>query len=165
MITRAELQGPTDLNVEAVQEVFAAPRVVLADALALHTKAKSVLWHMSGSHSRDYHLMFDEQSDQIFPITDDTAERTRKTSGMATRSAGQIAREQRILDDAGYVDLRYLLAELRSDSPQLTKERRRVHQLCDGYGDVEAAGLLENRIDEAEERAWLLYEAPTDPHV
>ena len=159
-MTRAELQSPTDLKANAIRDVPAALRALLADVFALYLKTKNFHWHMSGSHFRDYHLMLDEQSDQIFAITDDIAERARKIGGTAIRSTGQIAREQRILDnDADYVEPQDMLAELRSDNQQLTAEMRRVHELCDDYGDVATASLLENWIDEAERRVWFLHEA------
>jgi starvation-inducible DNA-binding protein len=159
-MTRAELQSPTDLETSAIRDVPAALRALLADVFALYLKTKNFHWHMSGSHFRDYHLMLDEQSDQIFAITDDIAERARKIGGTAIRSIGHISREQRILDnDADYVDPQDMLAELRSDNQQLTSEMRRVHELCDEYGDVATASLLENWIDEAERRVWFLYEA------
>jgi starvation-inducible DNA-binding protein len=167
MMVRAELASPTDLKADATRDVAAALRALLADVFALYLKTKNFHWHMSGSHFRDYHLMLDEQSDQIFAITDDIAERARKIGGATLRSTGQIAREQRILDnDADYVDPQDMLAELRSDNQQLTSEMRRVHELCDEYGDVATASLLENWIDEAERRVWFLYEAArSGPHA
>ena len=120
-MTRAELQSPTDLKANAIRDVPAALRALLADVFALYLKTKNFHWHMSGSHFRDYHLMLDEQSDQIFAITDDIDERARKIGGTTIRSTGHIAREQRILDnDADYVDPQDMLAELRSDNQQLT---------------------------------------------
>jgi starvation-inducible DNA-binding protein len=166
-MTRAELQSPTDLKANAIRDVPAALRALLADVFALYLKTKNFHWHMSGSHFRDYHLMLDEQSDQIFAITDDIAERARKIGETAIRSIGHISREQRILDnDADYVDPQDMLAELRSDNQQLTSEMRRVHELCDEVGDVATASLLENWIDEAERRVWFLYEAArTSPNA
>ncbi|WP_426614436.1 Dps family protein [Bradyrhizobium sp. McL0616] len=158
-MTKADLQSPTDLGANANRDVPAALRALLADVFALYLKTKNFHWHVSGSHFRDYHLMLDEQADQIFAMTDDIAERARKIGGTTLRSIGQIAREQRILDnDAEYVDPQDMLAELRSDNQQLTREMRRVHELCDEYGDVATASLLENWIDETERRIWFLYE-------
>jgi starvation-inducible DNA-binding protein len=165
-MTRAELQSPTDLKTGANRDIPAALRALLADVFALYLKTKNFHWHMSGPHFRDYHLLLDEQADQIFAMTDDIAERARKIGGTTLRSIGQIAREQRILDnDAEYVDPQDMLAELRSDNQQLTREMRRVHELCDEYGDVATASVLENWIDEAERRVWFLYEsARSGPH-
>lgn len=164
--SRAELKTPTDMKANAVRDVPAALRALLADVFALYLKTKNFHWHMSGSHFRDYHLLLDEQSDQIFAMTDDIAERARKIGGTALRSIGQIAREQRILDnDADYVDPQDMLAELRSDNQQLTMEMRHVHELCDEYGDVATASLLENWIDQTERRVWFLYESGRNgPH-
>ncbi|MET4603175.1 starvation-inducible DNA-binding protein [Bradyrhizobium sp. JR4.1] len=158
-MTKADLQSPTDLGANANRDVPAALRALLADVFALYLKTKNFHWHVSGRHFRDYHLMLDEQAEQIFAMTDDIAERARKIGGTTLRSIGQIAREQRILDnDADYVDPQDMLAELRSDNQQLTREMRRVHELCDEYGDVATASLLENWIDETERRIWFLYE-------
>jgi starvation-inducible DNA-binding protein len=158
--TRPELQGPTDLGANATRDISAALRGLLADVFALYMKTKNFHWHMSGPHFRDYHLLLDEQSDQIFAMTDEVAERARKIGGTTLRSTGQIAREQRILDnDADYVDPQDMLAELRSDNQQLVREMRQVHELCDEYRDVATASLIENWIDEAERRVWFLYEA------
>jgi len=166
-MTRAELQNPTDLKTGANRDIPAALRALLADVFALYLKTKNFHWHMSGPHFRDYHLLLDEQADQIFAMTDDIAERARKIGGTTLRSIGHIAREQRILDnDADYVDPLDMLAELRSDNQQLTREMRRVHELCDEYGDVATASLIENWIDEAERRVWFLYESGrTGPHA
>lgn len=158
-MTKADLQSPTDLGANANRDVPAALRALLADVFALYLKTKNFHWHVSGRHFRDYHLLLDEQADQIFAMTDDIAERARKIGGTTLRSIGQIAREQRILDnDADYVDPQDMLAELRSDNQQLTREMRRVHELCDEYGDIATASLLENWIDETERRVWFLYE-------
>ncbi len=160
VVVRPALQGPTDLKANAVRDIPAALRALLADVFALYLKTKNFHWHMSGSHFRDYHLLLDEQSDQIFAMTDEIAERARKIGGTTLRSIGHIAREQRILDnDADFVDPQDMLAELRSDNQQLTSEMRRVHELCDEYGDVATASVLENWIDETERRVWFLYEA------
>ncbi len=138
----------------------AALRALLADVFALYLKTKNFHWHMSGPHFRDYHLLLDEQSAQIFAITDDIAERARKIGGTTLRSIGHIAREQRILDnDADYVEPRRHARELRDDNQQLVREMRRVHELCEEQGDVATASVLENWIDEAERRTWFLYEA------
>jgi starvation-inducible DNA-binding protein len=158
--TRPELQGPTDLGADATRDISAALRALLADVFALYLKTKNFHWHMSGPHFRDYHLLLDEQSDQILAMTDEVAERARKIGGTTLRSTGQIAREQRILDnDADYVDPQDMLAELGSDNQQLTREMRQVHNLCDEYGDVATASLIENWIDESERRIWFLYES------
>ena len=166
-MTKADIQTPTDLGANANRDIPAALRALLADVFALYLKTKNFHWHISGPHFRDYHLMLDEQSEQIFAMTDDIAERARKIGGTTLRSIGQIAREKRILDnDADYVDPQDMLAELRSDNQQLTREMRRVHELCDEYGDVATASLLENWIDETERRIWFLYESGrTGPHA
>ena len=156
---KAPLQTPTDLGSNASRDITAALNILLADMFALYMKTKNFHWHVSGPHFRDYHLMFDEQADQIFATTDDIAERVRKVGGLTLHSIGEIARLKRLPDnDADYVDPRDMLAELRSDNQQLTREMRRVHELCDEYGDVATASLLENWIDEAERRVWFLYE-------
>ncbi|MDI4233461.1 DNA starvation/stationary phase protection protein [Bradyrhizobium sp. 31Argb] len=158
--TRPELQSPTDLKADATRDISAALSALLADVFALYLKTKNFHWHMSGRHFRDYHLLLDEQSDQIFAMTDPIAERARKIGGTTIRSIGQVSRQQRILDnDADYVDPQDMLAELGSDNQQLTREMRQVHNVCDEYGDVATASLLENWIDETERRTWFLYEA------
>jgi starvation-inducible DNA-binding protein len=123
-------------------------------------KTKNFHWHVSGPHFRDYHILLDEQADQIFATTDDIAERVRKIGGTTLRSVGQIGRLQRILDnDADFVSAADMLAELREDNKQLTASLRETHGLCDEHGDVATASLLENWIDEAERRTWFLFEA------
>src|SRR6201991_3665400 len=157
---KAALKTPSSFGENAVKDLSGALNELLADIFAIYLKTKNFHWHVSGPHFRDYHLLLDEQSDQIFAMTDDIAERARKIGGTTLRSIGHIAREQRILDNDGdYVDPQYMLAELRSDSQQLTSEMRRVHELCDEYGDVATASVLENWIDETERRVWFLYEA------
>jgi starvation-inducible DNA-binding protein len=156
----APLDTPTDLKVNAVRDISGALNILLADMFALYLKTKNFHWHVSGPHFRDYHLLLDEQADQIFATTDAIAERVRKIGGMTLRSIGQIGRLQRILDnDADFVTPPDMLAELRDDNKQLTAHMREVHDLCGEGQDVATASLLEVWIDEAERRTWFLFEA------
>jgi starvation-inducible DNA-binding protein len=132
---------------------------VLADVFALYVKTKNFHWHMSGPHFRDYHLMLDDQGEQIFNMTDDIAERVRKIGGTTIRSIGQIARLQRISDnDADYVEPQDMLAELREDNQTLISKLREAHDVCDEHNDVATASLIENWIDQTERRHWFLFE-------
>lgn len=159
ILRNEELGTPTDLSEDAVRDISAALRTLLADTFALYLKTKNYHWHMSGSHFRDYHLLLDEQSDQIFAMTDPIAERGRKIGGSTIHSIGEIKRLQRLLDnDEPYVTPRDMLAELHGDNKQLVSEMRRTHELCDQYNDVATASLIEVWIDETERRAWFLYE-------
>ena len=154
------LGTPTDLKSNAVGDISGALRILLADVFALYIKTKNFHWHMSGSHFRDYHLMLDEQSEQIFAMTDDIAERARKIGGTTIRSIGQISKLKRVLDnDAEFVTPLDMLAELRDDNKQLTAHMRELHGLTDEHGDVATTSLLENWIDETERRTWFLFES------
>jgi starvation-inducible DNA-binding protein len=143
----------------AVEEISSALTMILADMFALYLKTKNFHWHVSGPHFRDYHVLLDEQSAQIFAATDTMAERVRKIGGTTLRSIGHVARLQRIADDdKEYVDPQDMLAELLDDNRQLVINLRSSHALCDEWGDVASASLIENWIDEAEHRAWILKE-------
>jgi starvation-inducible DNA-binding protein len=156
----APLKTPTDLKPNAIQEVSGALNVLLADMLALYLKTKNFHWHVSGPHFRDYHLLLDEQADQIFATTDAIAERVRKIGGTTVRSIGHVSRLQRVLDnDADFVTPMDMLAELRDDNKQLAANLRETHGLCDEHDDVASASLIEVWIDEAERRTWFLFEA------
>ena len=157
---RAPLHSPTALGTEARRDIGGGLAALLADSFALYLKTKNFHWHMSGPHFRDYHLMLDEQSDQIFAMTDPLAERARKLGGTTLRSIGDIARHQRLLDnDAPFVTPQDMLAELREDNLRIVDFMRATHGMCDGYGDVATASLLEVWIDESERRAWFLFES------
>ena len=161
LIIQTETLGtPTDLGSDAVRDISGALNALLADMFALYVKTKNFHWHVSGPHFRDFHLLLDEQADQIFATTDPIAERVRKIGGTTLRSIGQIAAQKRLLDnDAAFVTPLDMLAELREDNKQLTAEMRRTHDLCDEHKDVATASLLEVWIDEAERRTWFLFEA------
>jgi starvation-inducible DNA-binding protein len=159
-VVAEQLGTPSGLGREAVREISGALSLLLADTFALYLKTKNFHWHMSGPHFRDYHLLLDEQGDQLFAMTDPIAERARKLGGTTLRSIGQIARQQRLADnDADYVDAQDMLSELREDNTRLAAAMRETHGLCDRHGDVATASLLEVWIDETERRAWFLYEA------
>jgi starvation-inducible DNA-binding protein len=159
MLRKTSLATPTTLSEKAVGDISAALTLLLADVFALYLKTKNFHWHMSGRHFRDYHLMFDEQGDQLFAMTDPVAERVRKIGGTTIRSIGQISRLQRIADnEANCVAPLDMIAVLREDNAALTRIMREVHLLCDDAGDVATASLLENWIDETEKRTWFLFE-------
>src|ERR1700757_3854812 len=159
VLKSASLQTPTDLTPDAVKDISGALNILLADMFALYLKTKNFHWHVSGPHFRDYHLLLDEQGEQIFATTDAIAERVRKIGGTTLRSIGHINRLKRVLDnDADYVTPKDMLAELRDDNKELTARMRETHDLCDEHGDVPSTSLLENWIDEAERRTWFLFE-------
>jgi starvation-inducible DNA-binding protein len=152
-------ETPTDLSGDAVAEISEVLRHLLADVFALYLKTKNFHWHMSGKHFRDYHLLLDEQSEQIFSMTDDIAERARKIGGLTLRSIGDIARHQRLSDnDKSGVTPIEMLTELSDDNQKLNRFLRLAHGVCDGHNDFATASLIENWIDQTERRTWFLSE-------
>ena len=160
VLRTAPLATPTDLKPNAVRDRAGELNILLADMFGLYLKTKNFHWHVSGPHFRDYHLLLDEQGEQIFATTDAIAERVRKIGATTLRSIGHVSRLQRVQDnDADFVTPMDMLAELRDDNKQLTTRMREIHDLCDESGDVATASLLEVWIDEAERRTWFLFEA------
>lgn len=160
VLQTAPLATPTDLKQNAVRDLAGALNILLADMFGLYLKTKNFHWHVSGPHFRDFHLLLDEQAEQIFATTDDMAERVRKIGGTTVRSIGHVSRLQRIKDNnADFVTPMDMLAELRDDNKELVARMRETHGLCDEHGDVATASLLETWIDEAERRSWFLFEA------
>jgi starvation-inducible DNA-binding protein len=157
---RAPLATPTDLKKAATRDITGAMNAILADVFAIYMKTKNFHWHMSGPHFRDYHLLLDEQADQIYAMTDPIAERIRKLGGSTLRSIGDIARTQRVQDnDAKFVEPLDMLAELREDNKMLAARLREAHNVCDEHRDIATASLLEVWIDETERRTWFLFES------
>ena len=157
---KAPLATPTDLKAAATKDIAGAMNAILADVFALYVKTKNFHWHMSGPHFRDYHLLLDEQADQIFAMSDPIAERVRKIGGATLKSIGHIARAQRVQDnDAEYVEPLDMLAELREDNKMLAARLREAHNVCEEHRDVASASLIEVWIDETERRTWFLFEA------
>src|SRR5216110_3542936 len=155
----APLATPTDLTRSASKDISGAMNAILADVFALYLKTKNFHWHLSGRHFRDYHLLLDEQAEQLFAMTDPIAERIRKIGGLTLRSIGHISRTQRVLDnDAEYVDPSDIIAELAEDNKTLAAHLRESHNVCDEHRDVAAASLIEVWIDETERRTWFLSE-------
>ncbi len=160
----AALDTPTDLSHTAVKEISAALNGLLADAFALYLKTKNFHWHVSGPHFRDYHLLLDEQADQIFATTDELAERVRKVGGTTLRSIGDIAQHQSIKDnDSPFVAPNDMLRELTADNKAMAAAMRKAHQVADKHEDAATAGLLETFIDATERRTWFLFEACRSP--
>ena len=159
-LERRPLVTPTDLDANATKNIAGAMNAVLADVFALYMKTKNFHWHLSGPHFRDYHLLFDEQAEQLFAMTDPIAERIRKIGKSTIRSIGHIARTQRLLDNDGeYVEPEDMLAELMEDNKTLVARLREVHNVCEDGRDVATTSLVEVWIDETERRTWFLFEA------
>ena len=156
----APLDTPTDLSADAVSEISEQLNAILATTFALYLKTKNFHWHVSGPHFRDYHLLLDEQGEQIFASADDIAERVRKIGGTTLRSIGQISKLQGIEDnDESYVAPGDMLRELVADNKKVVEAMRVCHEVCDKHGDVATASILENFIDQAERRVWFMFEA------
>src|SRR5437763_14051548 len=147
----------TDLSRDAVVQISSELRQLLADVFALYLKTKNFHWHMSGPHFRDYHLLLDEQAEQIFAMTDDIAERARKIGGPTLHSISEISRQQRLKDNnEELVAPNDMLAELCTDNQQLTRSLRSTHEICEQHNDVATTSLVETWIDETERRTWFL---------
>jgi starvation-inducible DNA-binding protein len=160
---RVALETPTDLSPDAVEEISSSLRRLLADVFVLYLKTKNFHWHMSGRHFRDYHLLLDEHSEQIFAMTDEIAERARKIGGTTLHSISDITRHQRLKDNNDeVVSPKDMLAELCTDNQQLTRSLRSTHEVCEQHNDVATASLIENWIDETERRTWFLSEIVRD---
>jgi starvation-inducible DNA-binding protein len=154
------LATPTDLSGNAVAEIADAINRILADSFTLYLKTKNFHWHMSGPHFRDYHLMLDEQSDQIFAATDPLAERVRKLGAKTLLSIGHVQKLARLDDnDEDFVSPFDMLLELMEDNIAVAASMRKAHEICDEHKDVATASLLESFIDETERRTWFLFEA------
>jgi len=160
----APLHTPSDLGAEATKDIAGAMNAILADVFALYLKTKNFHWHMSGPHFRDYHLLLDEQGDQIFAMADPIAERVRKLGELTVHSIGHISRLQRVDDnDAEYVEPGDMIAELHEDNKELVSRLREAHNVCEEHEDVATASLIEVWIDETERRAWFLFETSRRP--
>jgi starvation-inducible DNA-binding protein len=158
--SKAQINNPDGFQSEKVRNISSVMNALLADVFALYIKTKNFHWHMSGPHFRDYHLLLDEQSEQIFNMTDDIAERVRKVGGVTIHSIGEIARLQRIHDnEENYVDPQEMLRELHRDNMSLVESMRAAHEVTDHAGDFATTSLIENWIDESERRAWFLFES------
>lgn len=156
----ADLKTPTDLSSNAAKSVKDALNTILADSFALYLKTKNFHWHVSGPHFRDYHLMLDEQAAQIFASTDDIAERVRKTGNVTLRSIGDIARHQTLKDnDKDFVAPEDMLKELRDDNLKLVEGLREAKDIADQAKDNATSAMIDNWTDDAERRAWFLFEA------
>jgi len=157
---KASLATPTDLKSNSAMNVADALNGILADSFALYFKTKNFHWHVSGPHFRDYHLMLDEQATAILGTTDVIAERVRKTGNTTLRSIGDISRRQSITDnDAEFVSAADMLAELRDDNLALVAKLREAKDVVDAAKDNATSGILDDWTDQAEQRAWFLFES------
>ena len=160
--TNTKLAVPNDLAEKSREHIAASINPLVADAFALYVKTKNFHWHLSGSHFRDYHLLFDEQAEQIFKMIDILAERVRKIGFGTILSIGHIARLQNVKDnDETFVEPEHMLKELMNDNKDYTKRMRAAHEVCEKGNDVATTSLLEIFIDETERRTWFLFETLT----
>ena len=156
----AQLATPTDLKSNQLSSVADALNSALADCFALFLKTKNFHWHVSGPHFRDYHLLLDDQAAQIFGVTDAIAERVRKTGNVTLRSIGDVSRRQTVKDnDQEFVSAADMLSELRDDNLKLVESFRNVKELAEVAKDNATSGIVDEWTDQAEERAWFLFEA------
>lgn len=154
-----ELETPNDLPDAASRKVTAALNTLVSDTFVLFIKTKNFHWHVSGQHFRDYHLMFDEQADQISATIDELAERVRKIGGTTIRSLGNIIKLATLEEnDRDFVPPADMMAELIADHRKLVAEMRKAHGIANDCDDVATASLLETFIDGAERRLWFLFE-------
>ncbi len=154
-----KLATPSDLNDNGREKIAESINPLVADAFALYVKTKNFHWHLSGRHFRDYHLLFDEQADQIFAMIDVLAERIRKLGKTTIRSIGHIGSLQNIQDDDGaFVEPEKMLQILMKDNQEFAARMRAAHKVCEEYNDIATASILEVFIDETERRTWFLFE-------
>lgn len=161
MINPSVVAAPTrsDIDARASAAVADALKVILANSFAIYLKTKNFHWHVSGPFFRDYHLLLDEQATEILAAVDPIAERARKTGNTTIRSIGDITRHQTIKDnDAEFVTPQEMIAELWADNLHMVELLRHAKEIADEARDNATSGLIDTWIDEAEGRAWFLFE-------
>ena len=155
----ARLATVTDLTPQEVKAVTEAVNPLVADAFALYVKTKNFHWHLSGSHFRDYHLLFDEQADAIFTSIDIMAERVRRIGGTTIRSISHIGQLQTIDDDNNdFVPAGEMAKRLMEDNGHMAKKLREAIAVCDKHRDSATSNVLQGILDETEHRKWFLFE-------
>lgn len=153
------LATPTDLKAKEIEKVVTAVNPLIADAFALYTKTKNFHWHLSGSHFRDYHLMFDEQADAIFESIDILSERMRKIGGTTIRSISHISALQTITDNNDdFVAPDKMIAELLSDNQHIARNQRAAIKTTEDSNDSPTSNILQELLDATERRIWFLFE-------
>lgn len=155
----SQLATMTDLTPQAVQTITETINPLIADAFALYVKTKNFHWHLSGSHFRDYHLLFDEHAEQIFDSIDVMAERVRRVGGTTIRSIGHISQLQTIGDDNdNFVSPGEMVRRLMEDNAHIAKNIRAAIDVCDKHNDHATSNELETILDDTERRKWFLFE-------
>jgi starvation-inducible DNA-binding protein len=156
---RTQVATPTDLKPEEVEAVATAVNPLIADKFAIYTKTKNFHWHLSGSHFRDYHLLFDEQAEAIFAGIDILAERMRRIGATTIRSISHISQLQTISDDNDeFVTPRDMVQRLLADNRHMAEAQRAAIEVCDKNRDTPTGNLLQDILDQTERRIWFLYE-------
>ena len=159
-ISRSLINTPSDLSDDSIARVVRTVNPLVADLIALWVKTKNYHWHMSGRNFRDYHLLLDEQSDEIIATVDPLAERVRKLGGKTITSIGQVSQLQRVKDNDDALDHpRAMLEDLMEENKLMAAHLREAHHICDEANDVGTASILEDYIDQTERRTWFLFEA------
>lgn len=154
-----ELATPTGLEPEEVRAIVEAVNPLIADAFALYIKTKNFHWHLSGSHFREYHLLFDEQADSVFDSIDPLAERVRRIGGTTLRSVSHIGELQTIVDDnCDFVAPDRMVEELINDNLQIAHRQRSAIEICETRRDSPTSNILQDVLDQTERRIWFLYE-------
>jgi starvation-inducible DNA-binding protein len=149
----------TDLSAKEVAAVAKAVNPLIADAFAVYVKTKNFHWHLSGSHFRDYHLLFDEQAETIFASIDVMAERLRKIGATSIRSIGHIAELQTVEDDNDeFVPPGEMIKRLLTDNDTMARAMRAAIEVCDDNRDSPTGNLLQEILDQTERRKWFLFE-------
>lgn len=153
-----KLDTPNDLDIKDRRKIAEAINPLVANTFALFVKTKNFHWHMTGPHYRDYHLLLDEQSEQIFSMIDVLAERVRKLGEKTIQSIGQIKELQTIKDNHEILSAEEMLHQLLKDNEDFLKNMRKAHEICNKGNDFATTSILEEYIDETERRIWFLFE-------
>ena len=129
----------------------------LADTVALYFKTKNFHWHVAGPRFRDLHVLFDEQAAQLVGTDDDLGERVRKNDEYTLTSIGSVAKATRIKDqDDVSLTADAMVKELRDDNKTLHGRLLEVKEAAEEAGDNATSGVVDDWIDECEERVWFL---------
>ena len=129
----------------------------LADTVALYFKTKNFHWHVAGPRFRDLHLLFDEQAVQLIGTVDAIGERVRKNAENTLTSIGSVAKHTQIADqDDAALDADAMVAELRDDNRKLHDRLGEVKETAEEAGDNATSGVVDDWIDQCEERIWFL---------
>lgn len=129
---------------------------VLADTYALYLKTQNFHWNVTGPNFHTYHLMFEQQYNELALAVDEIAERIRGLGEVTPGGFEAFIKLTSVKEEEGTLAADKMVRSLIHEHETVMKSIHSVYPSVETTNDKVTEDLLNDRLSAHEKTVWML---------